>query len=933
MTTNTIMDRWIRPAAPTAVAVVGLILSIASWSFVWNREARIAQLEFGERARSHAIALQSGIDDYGDRLAAVRALFQTAEHVIGRQEFIDFSQDLLQRDRAILNMSWIPRVSNESRLQHELRARVAGLRGYEIKTFDPGGRLVRAPERAEYYPLLYFGQGTASHELHGLDLADDGFRQRTLERARDTGRLATSPPLRLKGNAAGKTGFFQVLPVYRGHAADMSVSERRANLVGFVQGIFQIDAMIEQILNALVTPAGLDLYFYNANETKPLYVHSARSRTEAAAVPDKAELLAGRHWRGTLSVGDATWTLIAVPGPGGPGIPSRLGSLLVLFGGLVLTAAISLYLVSSRRHARQLIAANRQLDDTLRALNEANSRLQEQNLRFDAALDNMSQGLCLFDREEKLLVSNRRYAEMYGLDPQRIQVGVTLREIFAMRSERGSVPTNGVHLLHPVPVDGRIEPLEREVELEDGRIVRMVRRPLPNGGWVSTHEDITATRRAQERLAHMANHDPLTNLPNRTNLRSQIERRLAKLGPNDSFALLAIDLDQFKSVNDTLGHPIGDELLKAVAGRIRECLREEDVVARLGGDEFNVLQIGAIAQPAASAALAARLIQVVSEPYDLHGHQIVIGMSVGIALAPADGQSADDLVRNADLALYRAKTEGRGTYRFFEPEMDARAQRRRRMELDLRCAVARSEFELHYQPIVDVTTGDLTGMEALVRWRHPEHGLLGAGEFIPLAEETGLIVPLGEWILGEACAEAASWPKPVRIAVNLSPVQFRNRDLVKTVAGALERSGLSPDRLELEITESVLLHDSAVTLATLHRLRALGTAISMDDFGTGYSSLGYLRSFPFDKIKIDQSFIRDLTENGDCMAIVRAVTGLGRSLGIKTTAEGVQSLQQLSLLRAEGCTEAQGFLIGRPMPASYLMGLFLGGTRLQSYAA
>jgi diguanylate cyclase (GGDEF)-like protein len=378
--------------------------------------------------------------------------------------------------------------------------------------------------------------------------------------------------------------------------------------------------------------------------------------------------------------------------------------------------------------------------------------------------------------------------------------------------------------------------------------------------------------------------------------------------------VLCLDLDNFKSVNDTLGHPIGDLLLKAVADRLRALLPDPATVARLSGDEFALVDPN-VADPDAAGALAQAIIAAVAQPFDIDGHQLVIGTSVGIALAPTDGNRSDQLLKNADMALYRAKSEGRGTHRFFEREMDARVQARHVLELDMRKALANGEFELHYQAQVNLASDRIAGFEALIRWHHPERGLVLPTEFIPLAEETGLITSIGEWVIRTACLEAAPWPDRIRIAVNLSPVQFRSRSLAATVIGALATSGLAPSRLELEITESVLLEHNEATLATLHHLRDLGVRISMDDFGTGYSSLSYLRSFPFDKIKIDRSFTRDLDTTPDSVAIVRAVASLGKSLGITTTAEGVETPRQLEIVRSEGCNEVQGHVYSEAVAA------------------
>ena len=410
--------------------------------------------------------------------------------------------------------------------------------------------------------------------------------------------------------------------------------------------------------------------------------------------------------------------------------------------------------------------------------------------------------------------------------------------------------------------------------------------------------------------------DPLTGLADRRMFRERLAAQFAALRRGrEPFAVLCIDLDRFKSINDTLGHPIGDALLRKVGERLRKAAREEDVVARLGGDEFALIQTGAD-QPHAAEALAMRLVDLIGRTYVVDGHMLNIGASVGVAVAPGDGEDADALLKHADLALYRAKADGRGVFRFFETGMDARMQARRSLEIDLRQALALRDFQLAYQPQVNSETGAVVGFEALLRWTHPERGVVSPADFIPVAEEIGLITPIGEWVLRTACAEAATWPEHVSLAVNVSPVQFRGAKLVETVVASLARSGLAPSRLELEITEGALLDNTDTVLAVLNSLRDLGVRISMDDFGTGYSSLSYLQKFPFTKIKIDQSFVRRMDDSPDCSAIVRAVAALGASLGMKTTAEGVETEAQRDRIRAEGCTEIQGFLTGRPMTAA-----------------
>ena len=545
----------------------------------------------------------------------------------------------------------------------------------------------------------------------------------------------------------------------------------------------------------------------------------------------------------------------------------------------------------------------------------AKSELHQQKVLLDTALDNMSQGLSMFDADGRILLYNDRYAEMMGRTGMALQ-GRLLLDVLREQKALGRWDGDPDQFVASVIAEARAGNSVTRTASRNGRSIRIVDQPMKGGGWVATFEDITEWQAAQEQISHMARHDALTNLPNRTLFREQLEKALRLVRRSDQLAVLCLDLDHFKDINDSLGHPVGDALLKEVARRLGECITEHDTVARLGGDEFAIVQFCSDCEPSAVAMLASHVVETVSAPYEIAGHQLVIGVSIGISLAPEDGKNPDELLKKADLALYRAKEDGRGTYRFFETGMDARAQARRLLELDLRAALKRGEFEVYYQPIRDVAEDVVVAFEALVRWNHSLRGMISPVNFIPLAEETGLIVPLGEWVLRQACMDAAEWSQEVGVAVNLSPVQFKNLNLVSTVKEALSASGLPAHRLELEITESVLLQNSEATLSVLHELRSFGVRISLDDFGTGYSSLSYLRSFPFDKIKIDRSFVSELATREDSMAIVRAVTGLGKSLGIVTTAEGVETDAQFDLLRQEGCTQAQGYLFSRPRPAA-----------------
>ncbi len=439
---------------------------------------------------------------------------------------------------------------------------------------------------------------------------------------------------------------------------------------------------------------------------------------------------------------------------------------------------------------------------------------------------------------------------------------------------------------------------------------------MPHGGWVAVHEDVTERHKVEQHIVHLAHHDALTGLPNRTLFRERLTEGLAALPTSGgSLALLCLDLDHFKSVNDTLGHPVGDEMLSVVARRLEQAVGDAGTIARLGGDEFAILLSGLDGTPGGAECMARRIGKTLSEPLVVEGHVINTGMSMGIAIALRDAWSGDQLMKCADLALYRAKAEGRATYRFYEADMSRSMEARRQLELDLREALAAEEFHLVFQPQVDSTGLKLAGFEALVRWTHALRGPVPPNDFIPIAEETGLIVPLGRWVLEAACRQAVTWATSVPVAINLSPVQFKDRQLVDTVRQVLAETGLAPGRLELEITEAVLLQNDDVTMTMLHDLRALGVRIAMDDFGVGYSSLSYLRRFRFDKIKIDRSFIADLDRGTDNAAIVRAMAQLGSSLGIDTTAEGVETDEQLAIVRACGCTHIQGYLVSPPRGA------------------
>lgn len=576
---------------------------------------------------------------------------------------------------------------------------------------------------------------------------------------------------------------------------------------------------------------------------------------------------------------------------------------------------------ASAREPQQVTRLRANLADQLAAALKRNHELEQLNACMEAALNHMGRGLSMFDGAQRLLVCNKAYADIYMLPPALTTPGTPFIEILRYHLERASdaaSPDKGAsewiqeHIAR-LQHQGHTEEVQR---LADGRMIRVSYSPLVDGGWVDMQEDITVQRRSDEKIEWLARHDTLTEIPNRFHFRERLEHQFKTYDTNKGFALLWLDLDHFKEVNDQLGHLVGDGLLKSVADRLRSCLRAGDIVGRLGGDEFAILQCGAD-KPELAEALAKRVLECIRQPHEVAGHALFTDVSIGIALAPLHGQEPEQLLASADLALYQAKSRGRGVHAVYSQEsMGATASAQNPLRTELEHAVARSELVLHYQPIVDLGTGKVSCCEALMRWKHPSRGMIAPVDFIPIAEETKLIVGMGKWALMQACTDALEWPVATKVAVNLSAVQIECDNILEIVTDTLQQSGLPPERLQLEITELVLMRDRERTQQALRELHDLGVMISLDDFGSCFATLSYLRSFPFRKLKLDRSFVRDIPQHRDCVAIVKSVADLARELDMHSVAEGVETAASLATVRSAGYSEAQGFYFSPPVRQS-----------------
>ncbi len=768
--------------------VTGLLASSFMFVAIETWQTHLAELKLTGLASNHLQTINAGLKDATDLLYSLRAFCKSVDHPVTRNEYQTFSHTLRERVPGLRDTGWAPRVTRAGRAAFEREIQASGIPNFQIMDRNAEGKLTRAGERDEYFPILYSDPGEINRPVMGLNLISEPMRSRAIARARATDQPAATPPVKLMNMQRPNGGLMSFIPVNGKIVLGTEVSNP---IAGVVLGAFETAAMIENILATKLHLAELNMYVFDPDGPKGnrlIYWHAANGEP----APDEETVMLAPHWQGTLEIVDQRWAAIFLQVGTPVGAMAHWNAVAVLASGLTVTASIVAYLLFSLHRTQRL---------------------------------------------EKLTID--------------------LRE---------------------------------------------------------TSDEL---RRNGAKLDHLARHDALTGLPNRIAFRDDVARGLSRARRGQDLAILYLDLDRFKAVNDTLGHPIGDRLLCQVADRLREIVRETDTITRLGGDEFAIAQFDG-EQTRAAKLLARRVIETLSRPYEIEGHHAIIGVSIGITLAGPGDTDVDQLLRRADIALYAAKRDGRGTSRFFEPSMDRDAQVWRSLEMDLRHALAHDGLELYYQPQISLADGQLCGFEALLRWRHPQRGLLMPGDFIRCAEETGLMVSIGTWALRTALCQSAQWPEDWRVAVNLSPYQLARDDLAETVEAALAASGQQGQRLELEITESALLDQSTTGQEALKHLRTLGVRIALDDFGTGFVSLTHLRNFPLDRLKIDQSFVAAMTESSEGAAIVRTMLQLAAVLNIATTAEGVETQAQADLLAANSCQEAQGFLFSPACPASEL---------------
>jgi diguanylate cyclase (GGDEF)-like protein/PAS domain S-box-containing protein len=894
------------------VASLSLVLALVGWIYLAHWEEDKTKAAFEEDAIADLAWIQDGFSDYLQALRSFSGFIEGGGQVVDRDRLDQYAAPLIAAYPGIASFSWIARVSRESLSAFQAKARRAGPSDYRVFQ-SVHGQPAPLPEQSEYFPVLYAVPEATTSVLLGVETSDEPSIDNAEDRARDTGKFSATDDVPLIFGERGQ-GFLVMKAAYTGSATPDTVDGRRAKVIGYAVGSFRFGEIVEGAIDRPTEPQGFFVYFFDANagpNSHPIYVHKSPTVDAPAPAFSIAELALRQHLSSTVTLADRSWRATVVSAePPASGLlrPMPLSALAL---GLLLAALATSY--SRKRDIQQ--SRERLLLEKLRASSD----------RFRTIFESVNDGIFLVSPTTgRISDVNSHGCVMFGYSRSEL-LGRDVTELLS--GEPPYVKEAAMERIAKASETGSSRG-EWQVKTKSGaRLWVDISLRLAEVGGEKTAfgsvRDISERRQAQAELSRMAHFDGLTGLANRIVFFGALQQAIARRrrDSTNDFAVLYLDLDHFKDINDTLGHSVGDHFLKAVAERLSACVREGDVVARFGGDEFAILQLGVTNVADAAGALADRVLAALRQPFSISGDEIRSGASVGVALWAADSATAEELLKHADVALYRAKAEGRGVYRFFTQAMDAAVQARVHLNAELRRAVESEEFFVLFQPQVDGDSGIVTGLEALVRWRHPERGIVGPGEFIEAAEETGLITALGQTVFRDACRQVKEWLiaglSVGTVSVNVSAVQLKGAvEFERRLKEILKQTGLPAEKLEVELTESVLMAAASKHNEMLIRLRGIGVKIAIDDFGTGYSSLDYLRRYPVDRIKIAQNFVKGIGQNVSDDAIVKATIGLARELKIAVIAEGVETSQQAMLLRDWGCHSFQGYYFAEPLSAS-----------------
>ena len=924
--------RRTRRSLPWIILGIGIVLSIVAFFLVRDWEEAIIRADFESLARTHTASVHRELSRHLDASAALAGLYDASQEV-DPDEFERFASGLLNQHSDIQAIMWAPAVPAAAMPEWLRRAREAGMPNFQIVDRDAEGHAVPAAARDIYFPVFYLIPMRGNGDLLGVDVMTDPAYRTVLQNARDSGMVTASGPVRLTTDNEDH-GLLLARALYHKKTPLDTVDQRRAALEGYVLQLFRVNAFLDVALKDGAA-LGLDtrmMYGTGASE-RLVYGHYSPSRHDDSAI-GFSPIAEGLVWRSPLGISDPQWEVVSTPAPHFWKSHPIWRSWAVSAVGMLLTIYIGFYLSTLARQtsraeslARHLVRSNAKLENEILE----RTRIEKQALKLSRAIEQAADTVMITDRNGIIEYINPSFEAMTGFSPAEaigkksslvksgrhdtdfytrlwgtILRGDVFQDVLVNRRKNGSLYYE----------EKTITPLKDA----DGHITH----------FIATGKDITDRMQTQERLHYLAYHDVLTELPNRLLFMERLTHALkSRRGRSTRLAVLFLDLDRFKMINDTLGHQVGDALLRKIAAILPNCVDPGDTIARFGGDEFGILLEDGVTLDS-TAALARKILNVFSQPFHIEGHEFYINTSIGVSVYPEDGDNADALLKNADVAMYRAKDQGGSAYQYYSSDMSVKALERLSLDTSLRRALEREEFCLYFQPQIDLASGHVTGFEALLRWRHPDLGLVNPLEFIPLLEETGLIVPVGNWVLEQACRWAAPWQQygPLRISVNLSGRQFRDLGLSQQVMHILHLSALKPELLELEITESVLMEGDKVSSDNIAALDGVGVRFAIDDFGTGYSSLSYLKRFPIKTLKIDRAFIRDVKTDQDDAAIVTAIIAMARSLGLDVVAEGVETPEQLAFLRETGCDQIQGFLISRPLPQHEADALLARGRRM-----